>query len=119
MAIKSAQQSASPADLPAPQWPIRHHEPVSGGLAPRTSIPAIAGGYGSGARALSDISAAASKVGQLRPASFAPGSSGLSSLTGRHQLGHVVRIDHEFLGRSVMEDLICLDRPLQRDHLRV
>ena len=43
----------------------------------------------------------------------------LASFTGRHQLGHVVRIDHEFLGRSVMEDLICLDCPLQRDHLGV
>lgn len=35
----------------------------------------------------------------------------LASSTGRHQLGHVVRIDHEFFGRSVIEDLICLDCP--------
>jgi hypothetical protein len=55
----------------------------------------------------------------LRPASFAPGFHGPSRLTGRHQLGHVVRIDHEFLGRSVMKDLLCLDCPLQRDHLGV
>jgi hypothetical protein len=41
----------------------------------------------------------------------------LASFTGRHQLGRVVRIDHKFLGRSVMEDLICLDCPLQRDHV--
>ena len=41
----------------------------------------------------------------------------LASFTGSHQLGHVVRIDHEFLGGSVMEDLICLDCPLQRDHV--
>ena len=128
---------------------VRHHEAVSGSLAPRTSILAIAGFSASGAKASSDISAAATRPERwaLRPASFAPGFRGLSegfidskhcsrgsrvppsmvcrgvnfralaSLTGRHQLSHVVRIDHEFLGRSVVEDLICVDCQLQRDHL--
>jgi hypothetical protein len=59
---------------------VRHHEPVCGSLAPRTSILAIAGGYASGARASSDISAAATRPERwaLHPASFAPGFRGLS-----------------------------------------
>jgi len=50
------------------------------GLAPRTSILAIAGGYAGGARASSDISGAATRPERwaLRPASFAPGFRGLS-----------------------------------------
>jgi hypothetical protein len=59
---------------------VRHHEPVSGSLAPRTPTPAIAGGFTSGARASSDISAAATALKRwaLRLVSFAPGFRGLS-----------------------------------------
>jgi hypothetical protein len=45
--IKSTPQSASPTDAPC-SADVRHHEPASGSLAPRTSILAIAGGFASG-----------------------------------------------------------------------
>ena len=59
---------------------VRHHEPASGSLAPRALILAIAGSSASGARASSDINAAATRPEKwaLRPASFAPGFRGLS-----------------------------------------
>jgi hypothetical protein len=37
----------------------------------------------------------------------------------RRQLRRVVRIDHEFLGRSLPEDLVRLDCAIERDHFGV
>ena len=126
MAIKSARQSASPADArcSADQSGIGLH-PTSAQLQPAPKdghcVRIVRAGIPRTIRRLHRIEALVARGGRVARSMVCSGVNfrALASFTGRHQLGHVVRIDHEFLGRSVMEDLICLDCPLQRDHLGV